>query len=75
MDVYVDCEYCEKPVLCREDGDIEKHMAGCSFRPVTAEEFNVVAEQVAEIHQFCSNLAEALQGLEKNPMIRTMLGL
>lgn len=67
--------YCSMPVPADTEEEYRAHLKRCNERPLTAEDVADIRQKVHEIHEFCANIADALKGLEKNPMIRTMLGL
>lgn len=69
------CIHCDRRVPADTEEIYESHVNNCDARPLTLADIQEVKTQVAEIHEFCKNLADALKGLENNPMIRTMLGL
>lgn len=70
MSNFLDCEYCEKRVDCNENYEqYQAHVRACDMRPVMKGDIEDLEKKVAEMHEFVSMLAGALN----NPMLKAMI--
>lgn len=71
MATTLDCVYCELPITSDEYAGYERHISNeCPKRPISRQEFEVMAKQVRETHLFITGVKAALLA---NPMVRAMV--